>query len=260
MRRRRQRPTEEPTGHDRWLISYADFITLLFAFFVVLFASSYRDNQVVKKLSQAIHIGFQQMGAFSGGQSNTGVAYPNLHPDPDHPPSPIPPDAAQSVDILKLQKQLEAAMGQELKNHEVAMRATPEGFVISLNELGFFNSGQADLLPGASDKIKRIAKVLSINGLDLRVEGHSDDQPIHTAQFQSQKHLHCGLRPISPCGRQRNSRRPPAKPACRPRGGRNYKPAASQPVEPIYKNSAWLSVLVLVSLPLFLLRCRCSCS
>jgi chemotaxis protein MotB len=185
MRRRRQRTTEEPSGHDRWLISYADFITLLFAFFVVLFASSYRDNQVVKKLSQAIHIGFQQMGAFSGGQSNTGVAYPNLHPDPDHPPLQVPPDAASSIDLLKLQKQLEAAMGQELKNHEVAMRATPEGFVISLNELGFFDSGHADLLPGASEKIRRIAKVLSINGLDLRVEGHSDDQPIHTAQFQS---------------------------------------------------------------------------
>ena len=90
-------------------------------------------------------------------------------------PRPPPPmDATSSVDIVKLQKQLEGAIGEELKNHEVAMRATPEGFVISLNELGFFDSGHADLLPGASDKLKRIAKVLSLNGLDLRVEGHSD--------------------------------------------------------------------------------------
>jgi chemotaxis protein MotB len=93
--------------------------------------------------------------------------------------------AAAAVDIVQLRKQLEDAIGQELKDHEVVMRVTPEGFVISLNELGFFNSGQAVLLPGAAPKIQRIAKVLSLHGLDLRVEGHSDDQPIHTAQFRS---------------------------------------------------------------------------
>jgi chemotaxis protein MotB len=191
MRPRRQRPVDEPTNHDRWLVSYADFLTLLFAFFVVLFSSSYRDNQTVKKLSQAIHIGFQELGAFSGGESNSGVAYPNLQPDPSHytPPAhtqpPSPASAASAVDVVKLRQQLEGAIGQELKDHEVVMRVTPEGFVISLNELGFFNSGHADLLPGAAPKIERIAKVLSLNGLDLRVEGHSDDQPIHTAQFQS---------------------------------------------------------------------------
>ena len=76
-------------------------------------------------------------------------------------------------------------MGNELKNHEVAMNVTPEGFVISLKELGFFNSGQAVLLPGAAEKIQRIAKILSQRGLDLRVEGHSDNQPIHNAQFRS---------------------------------------------------------------------------
>jgi chemotaxis protein MotB len=54
-------------NHDRWLVSYSDLITVLFALFVVLFASSYRDNQAVRKLSQAIHIGFQQMGAFQPG-------------------------------------------------------------------------------------------------------------------------------------------------------------------------------------------------
>lgn len=189
MRARRQKRADAPSNNtDRWLVSYSDFITLLFAFFVVLFASSYRDNQDIKKLSQAIHIGFQQMGAFSGGASNSGVAYPNLRPDPStYTPqvSQPTPEATSAVDILQLKQQLESAIGEELKNHEVVMRVTPEGFVISLNELGFFNSGQAVLLPGAKSKIQRIAKVLSLHGLDLRVEGHSDDQPIHTAQFRS---------------------------------------------------------------------------
>jgi chemotaxis protein MotB len=65
------------------------------------------------------------------------------------------------------------------------MRMTPEGFVISLHELGFFDSGEAQLLPGAAEKIKRIAAVLMQYGLDMRVEGHSDDVPIHNAKFNS---------------------------------------------------------------------------
>jgi chemotaxis protein MotB len=186
MRKRRERPVEEPTNHDRWLVSYSDFITLLFAFFVVLFSSSYRDKQTIKKLSEAIHIGFQSLGAFSGGQNQTGVAYPNIPLDRSgDPPQPNRASASSAVDIVQLRQQLEGAIGEELKNHEVDTRVTPEGFVISLKELGFFNSGQAVLLPGAAAKIERIANVLSQHGLELRVEGHSDNQPIHTAQFNS---------------------------------------------------------------------------
>jgi chemotaxis protein MotB len=191
MRPSRRRQVEEPTNHDRWLVSYSDFITLLLAFFVVLFSSSYRDGQTIKKLSQSIHIGFQQLGAFSGGADITGAAYPNLSPAPSayspqvKHPTTSNASAPPAIDIVQLRQQLEAAIGQELRNHEVVMRVTPEGFVISLNELGFFNSGQAVLLPGAATKIQRIAKVLSLHGLDLRVEGHSDNIPIHTAQFRS---------------------------------------------------------------------------
>ena len=199
--RRGRRHSAEPENHDRWLVSYSDFITVLFAFFVVLFACSYRDNQQIRKLSQAIHIGFQELGAFSGGQSTFGVAYRDLKlngvqgPIPIQPP-PVPMEPcvrkpqdnqseASGVDIGELQKQLEASIGKEIRNHEVIMRITPEGFVISLKDLGFFNSGQAVLLPGAADKIERIAKVLSQHGLELRVEGHSDNQPIHTPEFRS---------------------------------------------------------------------------
>jgi chemotaxis protein MotB len=191
MRRKRAKYIEETVSHDRWLVSYSDFITSLFAFFVVLFATAYRDKQSIKGISAAIHIGFQELGAFSGGESDTGVAYPKLPAAPTINSSVQQPQARKeavanaNVNMVQLRKQLEAAMGQELKNHEVDTRVTPEGFVISLKELGFFNSGQAVLLPGASAKIGRIAKVLNANGLDLRVEGNSDNQPIHTAQFPS---------------------------------------------------------------------------
>ena len=77
------------------------------------------------------------------------------------------------------------ALGKEIARQEIDLRMSPEGFVISLHELGFFNSGEAHLLPGAEDKIKRIAAVLMQYGLDMRVEGHSDNVPIHNAAFAS---------------------------------------------------------------------------
>jgi chemotaxis protein MotB len=191
MRRRRQ-PEEASDHRDRWLISYSDFMTLLFALFVVLFATSYRDNQMIKRLSVAIQVGFQQLGASSGGAKNSGVAYPNLVPDttigtPSDRLENQSKDNAGSlaVDVVALRKQLESVIGPELRNKEMEMRITPEGFVISLRELGFFNSGQAVLLPGAGEKIEKIGRILSQRGLELRIEGHSDDQPIHTAQFRS---------------------------------------------------------------------------
>jgi chemotaxis protein MotB len=185
---RRRRRAEEHASHERWLVSYADFITLLFAFFVVLFASAFRDNHAIVTVSHAIHKGFDSMEAFS----NQNVVVYSLEP-PDaatlkkqnlEPGAPVA-RTISTPDLVALQRQLQSAMGAELKSHEVELRVTPEGFVISLKELGFFDSGQAQLLPGAAEKIRKIATILSQHNLDLRVEGHSDDQPIHTAAFRS---------------------------------------------------------------------------
>ncbi len=175
------------------MVSYADFITVLFAFFVVLFASAYQENQSIKKVSKAIHYGFVNLESFSGKGSDADKARLQLlvegaslaHPSGDAPIAKSDETAATGIDIEQLRRQLEAAIGRELQEGQVTMSVTPEGFVISLKDLGFFDSGQANLRPGAADKIERIAKVLAQHGFYLRVEGHSDDQPIHTAQFNS---------------------------------------------------------------------------
>src|ERR1700739_252038 len=65
----RRKKKEEHVNHERWLVSYADFITLLFAFFVVLYSSSQVDKRKVGQLSLAIQVAFQQMGVFE--TSNT---------------------------------------------------------------------------------------------------------------------------------------------------------------------------------------------
>jgi len=186
MRRKRHLRSQESVSHDRWLVSYSDFVTLLFAFFVVLFASTYRDNQAIRKLSRAIHNGFQTLGAFSqdGPPTNSEFDRSPERLDTDEI-STRRPTAGSVADMQQLRKQLEAVLGKELRDHEIVLQMTPEGFTISLKELGFFASGRATLLPGAADKLKRIAKVLSRPGLEIRVEGHSDNQPIHNDQFRS---------------------------------------------------------------------------
>jgi chemotaxis protein MotB len=182
VRNRRRR--EEHANHERWLVSYADFMTLLFALFVVLFASSHHDKRTIESVSKAVKNGFQEMAAFSSsdsaaddsriiGPTSTGEARPSTVP------------ANAGIDMIELQRKLHKALGKEIERQEVVLRMTPEGFVVSLHELGFFNSGEARLMPGAGDKIKRIAEVLMQYGLDMRVEGHTDDVPIHNAAFAS---------------------------------------------------------------------------
>lgn len=181
MRTRRRR-TPEAIHQERWLVSYADFMTLLFALFVVLFASTYRDRQALQKVSAAVRSGFQELQAFPTSKTGeTSGSAADLH-------SAITASGAQrsgGIDVVELQSKLNKALGKEIERKEVVLHMTPEGFVISLHELGFFDSGQAKLLPGAADKIQRIASVLMQYGLNMRVEGHSDNIPIHNTQFAS---------------------------------------------------------------------------
>lgn len=183
-------------SHDRWLVSYADFITLLFAFFVVLYATSQTDNKNVVQVSAAIHGGFRDLGVFSG---KTGESAPRLEAAPAHPLQPVPdlqrlaevPNKDQAVapvegvDVDLLRRQLEEVLGDEIKRHEIEMRVTPEGLVVSLREIGFFDSGNAVLLHEGQAPLARIAGILNATGFQIRVEGHTDDVPIHTARFKS---------------------------------------------------------------------------
>jgi chemotaxis protein MotB len=178
--------------HERWLVSYADFMTLLFALFVVLFASSYRDKKTVQRVSAAVKDGFQEMGAFSGssgasiGQPSNGLKPGALLSSTENQDQNLGKASAESgIDVAELNRKLHAALGKEIERQEINLRMTPEGFVISLHEIGFFDSGQAKLMPGASEKIQKIATVLTQYGLDMRVEGHSDNVPIHNELFNS---------------------------------------------------------------------------
>ena len=183
MRRRRSRQ-QQLVSQDRWLVSYADFMTLLFALFVVLFATSHHSADALGKLSGAIHSGF------SGRESVAPEASPpmlGVAPRPaavSRPPQVVSTGATlPELDLLT--RQLRSVLGDSIAKHEVSLQQTPEGLVISFQELGFFHSGEANLLPGQASKIEQAGAILQQHNLVLRVEGHSDDQPIHNAVFAS---------------------------------------------------------------------------
>jgi chemotaxis protein MotB len=201
----RRRKKNAHANHERWLVSYADFITLLFAFFVVLYSTSQMDNKRVVQVSAAIHGAFQELGAFSGSAQGSPVrveAAPAGNEQVTLPPeqmvgnAPVtnnvaPPatnstdSAADGLDISRLKRELEGALGDQIKRHEIEMRVAPEGLVVSLREVGFFNSGTAELLPDGQAPLARIARILNARGFQIRIEGHTDNVPIHTAQFKS---------------------------------------------------------------------------
>jgi chemotaxis protein MotB len=199
---RRRRRSRGHANHERWLVSYADFITLLFAFFVVLYSSSQVDKRKVGKLALAIQVAFQEMGVFQA--STTEIPIDATDPMPFSNVQAIetaertaslgriasPPDgtigtSVENGDLAQLQAELEAALASEIKLKAVAMRREPDGLVISLREVGFFESGSAQMKSASQGALDRIAGLLSKRDYRLRIEGHTDNAPIHTAQFPS---------------------------------------------------------------------------
>jgi chemotaxis protein MotB len=186
MRDRRRGPS---ISHDRWLVSYADFVTLLFAFFVVLYATAQIDKQKAMRLSDAIQSGFQELGVFQKGGPNTvSAAIPSSSEDLPPQPRPAQPSAqeiARQRELNTIRSELERALAPEIKQNDVALHMDADGLVVSLREMGFFDSGSASIKPGAENAISRVALILREHECFVRIEGHTDNVPIHTSQFAS---------------------------------------------------------------------------
>ncbi|HUB20535.1 MAG TPA: flagellar motor protein MotB [Acidobacteriaceae bacterium] len=185
----KSRRTTDHVHHDRWLVSYADFITLLFAFFVVLYAGSRADQRKQAQISHSIQSAFEALGLFpSAPQADS-------HPLAD-PQAAVPPvnlvlgddlSASPQVqqDLHRLQAQLSSDLSAEVARHSVALRLGRDGLVISLRESGFYDSGSALPHPQAKPTLDRVAALIGATPYDIRIEGHTDNVPIHTTQFAS---------------------------------------------------------------------------
>ncbi len=200
MSRRKKR--EEHVSHERWLVSYADFITLLFAFFVVLYASSQVDKRRVGRLALAIQVAFQELGVFDTSNTkiplNSSEAIPfaqvqsveNVQRSSDmerfvQPMKGILAPSAAGAQLKDVQDELEKALAPEIRNHVVEVKARKDGLVVSLREMGFYDSGLADMRPSSIGAVDRLAAVIAPRTESLRIEGHTDNVPIHNTHFDS---------------------------------------------------------------------------
>lgn len=177
----------EHVNHERWLVSYADFITLLFAFFVVLFASSQTSKKKQTELSAAMQSAFTPMGVFETHSKTPPLTDNHSAPANATPaalPLPLPSTRIETAE--ETEKHLNRLLAEQVAaGHippgSVTMRITTEGLVISLHEAGFFPSGSAEVRTASLPMLSSLAATLPQG--PLRIEGHTDNVPIHNAQF-----------------------------------------------------------------------------
>jgi chemotaxis protein MotB len=185
----------EHENHERWLVSYADFITLLFAFFVVMFASSQTDKSRARQISEAVEKALSEGKSVSmpaavakilggtvddKGQGNAQMKGPGgaQHASKETPPQEL-------LELTPSLKSLTTELEQEIKLGKVELHLEPRGLVVSLKQTAFFPSGADVIDPATYTVMERVAGALKAVKNPLRIEGHTDSVPIHTARFRS---------------------------------------------------------------------------
>lgn len=153
-------------NHERWLVSYADFITLLFGLFVVLFAASNADKAKIQKFAQAVESAIAHSGVRPAGSAAklTKAAEPVL-------------SSTYTV--------LEGSLHTEIANQQVRLALDRRGLVITLNQMAFFHSGAADFDASMYPTLGKIAEAIAEIDNPIRLEGHTDSRPIHNDRFEN---------------------------------------------------------------------------
>ncbi|WP_324781028.1 flagellar motor protein MotD [Thiobacillus sedimenti] len=180
--RRRRRIAYDHDNHDRWLVSYADFITLLFAFFVVMYAVSAVNENKYRLLANALGSAF--------GNPAAEVAVPQVSP------APLPPEVRQRT--LKQQQAIEErehmttvasslleAMAPLVKEGQVRVTQSRRGVSIEINANVLFAPGRAELEPASLAVLRTVAGKLKNEPFNLEVSGHTDNVPISNSTFAS---------------------------------------------------------------------------
>lgn len=199
MAKRKKKPEKAP-NHERWLVSYADFITLLFAVFVTLFAMSQTDKRKVEEVIASLRESFGYTKSSIANKANmtdsTDLrAIPSLRPDAVNM-GPVQPQLkfdktgkyrkhAEDKDFKNIKASLEAYLIKHGVQDKVKMDIDRRGLVISLKEAGFFDSGSAFIKITSYPILGKVAESLSQYNNAIRVEGHTDNVPISSHEFKS---------------------------------------------------------------------------
>lgn len=196
----RKKPPKKHQNLERWIISYADFTTLLLATFVVMYAVSSINSSKFQEMAEAFSTAF--MGKITKIQA-TGLAAAhrapfNYMPSPVHMPvitrdmevKHLPPALRQEVErrmekLNNAYEKLVRLLGGMIEKGQVRVSLQSLGVVIDINAVVLFDSGQAELTPSALALIGKVAKVIRDLRYPIQVNGFTDNARIHNAQFSS---------------------------------------------------------------------------
>ncbi|KMT23363.1 flagellar motor protein MotB [Clostridium cylindrosporum] len=171
MSRKRHKEEGHP-NHERWLVSYADFITVLMIFFIVMFSMSQVNATKYKQLAASLN------DALGGGKSIIGSDKPPLT---NENVAPIP----EVKQMEEAKKEVEEYLKNEGLTGKVKVSIDDRGLVISLQDTLIFDSGSAIVKPTHRQTLAKIGIALKKMPNFIRVEGHTDNIPIKNSQFSS---------------------------------------------------------------------------
>lgn len=183
----RKKRHEEHENHERWLVSYADFITLLFAFFVVMYALSSVNEGKYKILSDSLNTAFRNVSNTQGGQIVIIEGAPRVQVSPVRPAPPADDQTKvkQREKMRNMAKDIMQVLAPLVKQGKVKVLETSRGVTVEINDSILFAPGQANLEPESINALRAVAGVVAENQFPVTIEGHTDNIPIKTAQFPS---------------------------------------------------------------------------
>jgi chemotaxis protein MotB len=171
--RRNRRRYDSNINHERWLISYADFVTLLFAFFTTMYAISTVDAKKLQEMVESMQAAF-----------DASKVPPPKRPvaKPDTPVKVVTPD---QLALQALKARLSERLKLQIQGGQVGLEVDPRWLVVSIREAGTFGVGSAELSDSARSVLGEVADALADVDHPVRIEGHTDDVPIRTAKYKS---------------------------------------------------------------------------
>ncbi|MEJ2344749.1 MAG: flagellar motor protein MotD [Gammaproteobacteria bacterium] len=205
----RKKKPEEHENHERWLVSYADFITLLFAFFVVMYAVSSVNEGKYRVLSESLVAAFRspmksispiQVGRTAKAPATEQLDFRKIPlppviqlpdmpaPRPQHrPPPPKPRHGSDGSErqLKQISDKIVAAMADLIKQKLISVRRTKNWVQVQINASVLFPSGSATPAAAAVPTLTKLAKVLHGFPNPIHVEGFTDNVPIHNLFFRS---------------------------------------------------------------------------
>lgn len=189
---------------ERWLLSYADFMTLLLAFFIIMYASSTISQSKLLIISESFK------AAFGGGQTiignssavdiqKTAQYVQNKNSDPtkmNQSKSKNNSDATTQTQqeqnkLQQLQQQLNAYINANGMSKSVSTEIQDRGLVVSIQDALFFDSGKADIKPIWIKNLVEMSTMIKAIDNYIRIEGYTDNVPITTSQYQDNLALSC---------------------------------------------------------------------